>query len=116
MTLLAADRAEIGRFVHALFCHADADGYVSLRTFEHQPGAKPVEIRAVQLNGEGLEPVVAQATGAANRAARYAQPCVFSPPGLHFPISDQGRRARPRERAMPCDRVRRAPEPGRRTT
>ena len=84
MTELSADRAEIGRFVHALFVHADADGYVSLRTFEHQPGAKPFEIRAVQINGDGLEPVVAQATGAANRAAKFERPTVFAPPVCTF--------------------------------
>ena len=84
MNALSADRAEIGRFVRALFCHADADGYVSLRTFEHQRGAKPVEIRAVQINGEGLEPVVAQATGAANRAAKFERPTVFAPPVCTF--------------------------------
>ena len=55
-----------------------------LRTFEHQRGAKPVEIRAVQINGEGLEPVVAQATGAANRAAKFERPTVFAPPVCTF--------------------------------
>ena len=79
-----ADRTEIGRFVHALFCHADADGYVSLRTFEHQRGAPPVEIRAVQINGAGLDAVVAQATGAANRAAKFERPTVFAPPVCTF--------------------------------
>ena len=81
---LSADRAELGRFVRALFCNVDADGYVSLRTFEHQRGAKPVEIRAVQINGEGLEPIVAQATGAANRAAKFERPTVFAPPVCTF--------------------------------
>ena len=71
MTPLAADREEISRFYVALFRNADMGGYVSLRTFEHDNSKLPVEIRPVQYNGEGLGPVVGQATGAANRAARF---------------------------------------------
>jgi hypothetical protein len=74
---LAADHEEIGRFVTTIFPHAD--GYVHLRTFEHERGKPPVEIKAVRINGEGLEPIIAQATGAANRAARHLKPTVFAP-------------------------------------
>jgi hypothetical protein len=77
---LAADRAIITQFVDALFRHADEGGFISLRTFPHERGKPAVEIRAVQINGEGLAPVVAQATGAANRAARHPEPVVFCPP------------------------------------
>ena len=84
MTELSADRAEIGRFVEALFRHAELAGYVSLRTFEHRHGAPPVDIRAVELNGEGLGELVAKATGAANRAARDQRPTVFAPPVCTF--------------------------------
>jgi hypothetical protein len=76
---IAADRAEIARFVTTIFPHADEGSYVNLRTFEHERDRPPVEIRAVRINGEGLEPVIAQATGAATRAARHPKPTVFAP-------------------------------------
>ncbi len=81
---LAADREMIGQFYGAIYHHADAGGYVSLRTFEHEPGTPPVENRAVQINGDGLAPLIAQATGAANRAARHPRPAVFAPPPCTF--------------------------------
>lgn len=84
---LTADRGRLGQFVNALFLHADEGGFVSLRSFEHERGKPPVEIRAVQLNGQGLAPVIAQATGAANRAARHATPAVFAPPICTFTSS-----------------------------
>ena len=84
MSALGADREEIGRYYSTLFMRADAGGYVSLRSFEHDPDRPPVEIRAVQINGEGLAPVIAQATGGANRAASYPRPVVFAPPPCTF--------------------------------
>jgi hypothetical protein len=77
---LSADRNEIGGFVRTLFRHADEGSFVSLRSFLHDRSKPPLEIRAVQINGEGLEPVIAQATGAANRAARHRERAVFAPP------------------------------------
>ena len=56
MNDLPADREEIARFYSTLFRTADPGGYVSLRTFEHDDAMPPVEIRAVQINGEGLAP------------------------------------------------------------
>ena len=79
MNALSADRAEIDRFINAVFCHADLGGFVSLRSFEHERGKPPVEIRAQEINGEGLAPVIAKATGVANRAARHPRPTVFAP-------------------------------------
>ena len=79
MNGLSADRAEIGRFINAVFCHADLGGYIALRSFEHERGKPPVEIRAQEINGEGLAAVIAKATGAANRAARHPRPTVFAP-------------------------------------
>lgn len=84
---LTADRTQLERFVSALFTHADEGGFVSMRSFEHERGKPPVEIRAVQINGQGLAPVIAQATGAANRAARHATPAVFAPPICTFTSS-----------------------------
>jgi predicted P-loop ATPase len=81
---LQADREQLGRFVHALFRHAEEGGFVSLRSFEHERGKAPVDVRAVQINGEGLGAVVARATGAANRAARHPRPAVFAPPVCTF--------------------------------
>ena len=79
MSALSADRAEIDHFINAVFCHADLGGFVSLRSFEHERGKPPVEIRAQEINGEGLAPVIAKATGVANRAARHPRPTVFAP-------------------------------------
>src|SRR5688572_22580442 len=59
----AVDPDEIGAYFETFFSNADEGGFVSLRTFEHEPGKPPVEIRGVQINGEGLGPVIAQATG-----------------------------------------------------
>ena len=84
METVGADRSEIGKFVNALFLRADAVGYVSLRVFAHQRDVPPIELRPVELNGEGLGPIIAQATGAANRAARHPQRCVFAPPVAVF--------------------------------
>jgi hypothetical protein len=84
MTPLAADRDEIGRFYETLYRHADAGGYVSLRTFEHDDERPPVELRSVLINGEGFGPVIAEATGAANRAARFPRPAVLAPPPCTF--------------------------------
>ena len=90
---LAADRAEISRFYSAMYLRADPGGFVSLRTFEHEPGRPAVEIRAVEINGEGLDPVIAQATGAANRAARHPRPTVFAPPVCTFKTAASGAEA-----------------------
>jgi Protein of unknown function (DUF3987)/Primase C terminal 2 (PriCT-2) len=79
MSALAADREAIGRFVPVLFGGADEDSYISLRAFSHEPGTPPLEVKAVQLNGGGFDPVVALATGVATRAAKNPKPAVFAP-------------------------------------
>jgi hypothetical protein len=84
MAALAADHQQIAEFVEALFAHADDGTFVSLRTFEEEDGKPPVENRGVQINGAGLTPVVQQAVGAANRAARHPSPAVFCPPVATF--------------------------------
>lgn len=77
MSVLAADRAEISGFLSAIFRHAD--GYISHRTFEHEPGRPAVEIRAEEINGTELKPSIALAIGMANRAAQHPRPVVFAP-------------------------------------
>ena len=86
MTKLAADPAEIERFVEALFRHADLDGYLSASA-PSSIAATPHRSRSAlnQLNCEGLGPIVRQAIGAANRAARdKKRRCVFAPPVCTF--------------------------------
>jgi hypothetical protein len=80
----AADAAMTTEFVEALFCHADEGTFASLRTFTHNNDDPPVEIRAVELNGAGLDPLVHAAIQSANRAARYRVPTVFAPPVATF--------------------------------
>ena len=75
-----ADRAEIERFVNAMFMHADEGTFASLRTFTHNAGDPPVDVRGVEINGAGLEPLVQIAFGKASRAARHPKPVVFCPP------------------------------------
>ena len=78
MNTLSADRAEIGRFVHALFVHADEGTFASLRTFTHNAGDPPVDVRGVEINGGGLAPLVQIAFGKASRAAKHPKPVVFA--------------------------------------
>src|SRR5262245_19404642 len=75
-----ADRGEIARFVNAMFMHADDGTYVSLRTFTHNAGDPPVDVRGVEINGAGLAPLVQIAFGRASLAARHREPVVFCPP------------------------------------
>ena len=89
---LTADRAVLAQFVEALFRYADTGTVVSLRTFTHRRGDKPVEIRAVRL-GDDVRGLVAQAVGAANRAARHPQATVFAPPVATFATGGKAREA-----------------------
>lgn len=79
---LTADRAEIAKFVEALFMHAPDGGFVSCRAFPHRSGAPAAFIEGVRLDLEedGLGYVVQEAAKAADRAARHHEPAVFCPP------------------------------------
>ena len=84
MNAVDADRAEIGLFVNAMFVHADEGTFVSLRTFSHNAGDPPVDIRGVEINCAGLAPLAQIAFGRARRAARHPEPTVFAPPVATF--------------------------------
>src|SRR5688572_14924526 len=57
MTRREIDPEQIANFVDAIFRHASAGQFVSLRTFEDCGGSKPLNIHAVEVNGAGLKPV-----------------------------------------------------------
>ena len=107
MSALDADRAEIERFVNAMFMHADEGTFASLRTFTHNAGDPPVDIRGVEINGVGLEPLVQIAFGKASRAARHPKPVVFCAAGLHLEQRDPCARRGSRQRVSPVGRDRR---------
>lgn len=89
---VSANREALASFIGAMFRYADAGTFASLRTFTHRRGDKPVEIRAVRL-GDDLRSLVAQALGAANRAAQHEQPTVFAPPVATFAAGAKAREA-----------------------
>lgn len=81
--MLTPDRPQLGAFVRALFRHADAGTYASLRAFN---GNKPFgKWQAVKLNGQGFGPLVDAAFKLAGQCAN-ADPerPVFSPPVATF--------------------------------
>jgi len=85
---LAVDRAELARFVRALFPNLDQRGYVSLRAFRQFPPKdgerdRPLHIEAVRLN-LGLEPVIDAAERIALRVSNGGEPGVFAPPVCTF--------------------------------
>jgi hypothetical protein len=84
MTPLAADRDQLGRFVGPVFRYADADTFVSLRSFTHRQGEKPAKIEAVKLNGHGHAALVTAAERHATWAANHREPLVFAPPVATF--------------------------------
>jgi putative DNA primase/helicase len=86
---LRADRDQLTRFVRALFVHAEEGGVVSLRAFfddglAGRRGDPPFAIRAVRLNGAGLEPLIDAAAELAEEAARAGRPVVVAPPIATF--------------------------------
>ena len=90
-TKLHADRAQIEQFVGALFRYAPDNSYVSLRAFDQVDSKKPaVFIRPVRINGDGLKPLVDQASRAATDAA-LGRPAVFAPPIATFSNPDHAR-------------------------
>ena len=90
---LAADTDQIASFVDALFRHANEGGFVSLRAFDDkEKGQPPFAIRAVQINGTGLAPIIERASDMANRCANAAQSVVFCPPVATF-LTDENAKA-----------------------
>jgi hypothetical protein len=83
---LVPERADLARFVAALFRYADAGSFVQLRAFRDDiegPWNSP-EWPAVKLNGGGLEPLVDAALEFACRCAAATERVVFAPPVATF--------------------------------
>ena len=80
---LEADRAELARFVEAAFRYADDGTAAVLRTFAEGSNEVLTSVR-VQLNGAGLDALVAHAAHQATRAANATRPAVFAPPVATF--------------------------------
>jgi hypothetical protein len=78
MTALEPDRDQIEIFVNAIFRHAGADGFVSVRSFRDDVD-KGFRISPAALSG-GLRFLVDVAEDDARRAAQNPKPIVFAPP------------------------------------
>jgi hypothetical protein len=78
------DRAQIERFVNALFAHAGEGGYVSLRAFYDDKKSGVFDIRPVLLNGGGLGPVIDAAADLAKDALWPSRAIVVCPPIASF--------------------------------
>jgi hypothetical protein len=87
--MLAADTAQIARFVHALFRYADPDSIVTLRSFYDDASA--VHQIGVYRIADGLEGLVAAATAQATRCSQHPRPVVFCPPVATFTEGAQAR-------------------------
>jgi putative DNA primase/helicase len=83
MSALAVDRDQLGRFVNAMFCHADEGTFASLRVFLELEEGRPPAISAVRLNGNG-DALTEAAVRQAQLAADLEKPSVFAPPVATF--------------------------------
>jgi hypothetical protein len=76
------NRGDLHRFFSALFCYADEDSYVSLRTFDqYDRGKPPPSIKGIKVGDPRL---IDEIEAAAIRAARASNPAVFAPPVATF--------------------------------
>lgn len=90
--LLEPDRAQLSTFINALFKHADADTWASLRVFHEGDNSKPpFEIMGVPIKGDRLDNLVGNAVNVARRAAQANGQLVFSPPVATFANEYQAR-------------------------
>ena len=87
--MLAADTAQIARFVHALFRYADPDSVVALRSF-YDDASSVHEIGVCRI-ADGLEALVAAAVAQATRCSQHPRPVVFCPPVATFAEGPQAR-------------------------
>jgi hypothetical protein len=88
---LVADKAEITRFVAALFRYADRHTYASLRAFDQFRRDVPPElIRPVLLHDDGTS-LIRQAVEAASSCATQNRHIVFAPPICTFTNPDRAR-------------------------
>ena len=89
----APDRIQIETFVQALFKHATAGNWVSLRAFLDQGGSsQPFRITPIKLNGD-LDVLIDRAYRDAELAARNHEKVVFCPPIATFNNSKHAREA-----------------------
>jgi hypothetical protein len=90
---LEPDREQIEIFVDAIFRHAAAQGFVSIRSF-YEEDDKPFGITAAQFHGERrLVHLVDLAENNARTAAQAAKAVVFAPPLAIFNNRDKAREA-----------------------
>jgi hypothetical protein len=85
MNRLVVDSEQIKLFVEAIFPHLSEGQTVSLRSYAEGDGADmPLDIKAVTVNGGGLEPLIKVAVDRAQYAADHPTPAVFCPPVAGF--------------------------------
>jgi RecA-family ATPase len=88
---LHADRAELARFIGALFPYADEGTFVSLRAFDQEDRGQPASlVTPVRINGN-LERLIDAATAAAEDVANRKRKIVFAPPICTFSNADRAR-------------------------
>jgi hypothetical protein len=77
---VAVDPRQLEAFVQAMFCHADARTWISLRAFRDDvDNAPPVDIKAVPMDGD-LGAVTNAAVAMARGVAAHKYPVVFCAP------------------------------------
>ena len=92
MTEVKTDPEQIRTFTDALFRYASEGTFVSLRAFDdREKGKPPFALEAVQINGNGLVPVIDNAAKMADRCANAAQSIVFCPPVVTFKTGDNAK-------------------------
>jgi hypothetical protein len=87
---LPPDRDMLAKFSAAMFKHAGAEGYVSLRAFYEDDSTKPFRITSTSMKG-GLPFLIDVAEDDANRAANHPRKVVFCPPVAIFKDGDRAR-------------------------
>src|SRR3569833_3309839 len=77
---LLIDRSEISHFVEALFPYAEPGRFLSLRAFDQlRNDVPPLLVRPLKLNGN-INQMIDDIADAAQQAADYSRPAVFTPP------------------------------------
>jgi hypothetical protein len=88
--MLLPDRDELARFVAALFCHADLDTFLSMRTFfDHKDGSALHESWLTARVTGNIDDIVDAAEDLAGIAAYEDEAIVFAPPITTFTNRDK---------------------------
>lgn len=85
---LLSDRGEMGRFVEALFRHADPDGYVHLRAFYENKDVPWRQGEWRSIRSHDTEGIITEALRIADLAATDPDTVVFCPPVATFLTKD----------------------------